>query len=34
VNSARIAADHLLNFLNNLYNQWPMLKKSPLYITG
>jgi carboxypeptidase C (cathepsin A) len=34
VSSARQAADHLLNFLSNLYNQWPALKKSPLYITG
>jgi carboxypeptidase C (cathepsin A) len=34
VSSARQAADHLLNFLYNLYNQWPALKKSPLYITG
>lgn len=34
VSSARQAADHLLNFLNNLYRQWPALKKSPLYITG
>jgi carboxypeptidase C (cathepsin A) len=34
VNTARIAADHLLNFLYNLYRQWPALKKSPLYITG
>jgi len=34
VNSARQAADHLLNFLSNLYNQWPALKTSPLYITG
>ena len=34
VSSARIAADHLLNFLFNLYVQWPALKKSPLYITG
>ncbi len=34
VNSARQAADHLLNFLFNLYKQWPSLKTSPLYITG
>jgi carboxypeptidase C (cathepsin A) len=34
VSSAREAADHLLNFLNNLYIQWPSLKSSPLYITG
>jgi carboxypeptidase C (cathepsin A) len=34
VNSARQAADHLLNFIYNLYSQWPALKKSPLYITG
>ena len=34
VGSARTAADHLLNFLSNLYNQWPALKTSPLYITG
>jgi carboxypeptidase C (cathepsin A) len=34
VNSARQAADHLLNFLSNLYKQWPALKTSPLYITG
>lgn len=34
VSSARQAADHLLNFLSNLYKQWPALKKSPLYITG
>jgi carboxypeptidase C (cathepsin A) len=34
VNSARQAADHLLNFLFNFYKQWPALKASPLYITG
>lgn len=34
VGSARTAADHLLNFLSNLYKQWPALKKSPLYLTG
>jgi carboxypeptidase C (cathepsin A) len=34
VSSARLAADHLLNFLYNLYKQWPALKTSPLYITG
>ena len=34
VMSARQAADHLLNFLYNLYKRWPALKKSPLYITG
>lgn len=34
VSTARQAADHLLNFLSNLYDQWPALKKSPLYITG
>jgi carboxypeptidase C (cathepsin A) len=34
VESARQAADHLLNFLHNLYIQWPALKASPLYITG
>lgn len=34
ITSARQAGDHLLNFLNNLYIQWPALKKSPLYITG
>lgn len=34
VSSAKQAADHLLNFLYNLYTQWPALKKSPLYITG
>lgn len=34
VSSAEQAGDHLLNFLSNLYKQWPALKKSPLYITG
>lgn len=34
VSSADQAADHLINFLYNLYKQWPALKKSPLYITG
>lgn len=34
VNSARQAADHLLNFLFNFYKQWPALRTSPLYITG
>jgi carboxypeptidase C (cathepsin A) len=34
VKDAKQAADHLLNFLSNLYKQWPALKKSPLYITG
>ena len=34
VSSAKQAADHLLNFLSNLYKQWPALKESPLYITG
>jgi carboxypeptidase C (cathepsin A) len=34
VSSATQAADHLLNFLFNLYKQWPALKKCPLYITG
>lgn len=34
VSSAKQAADHLLNFLSNLYKTWPALKKSPLYITG
>ena len=34
VNSARQAAEHLLNFLDNFYKQWPALKQSPLYITG
>lgn len=34
ITSARTAGDHLLNFLNNLYVQWPALKASPLYITG
>jgi carboxypeptidase C (cathepsin A) len=34
VSNAEQAGDHLLNFLYNLYKQWPALKKSPLYITG
>jgi len=34
VSSATQAADHLLNFLSNIYKQWPALKKSPLYIIG
>lgn len=34
VNSAQQAGQHLVNFLGNLYKQWPALKKSPLYITG
>lgn len=34
ITSARTAGDHLLNFLYNLYVQWPALKTSPLYITG
>ena len=34
ISSARIAAEHLLNFLDNFYKTWPALKKSPLYLTG
>ncbi len=34
VSSAKQAADHLLNFLDNFYKRWPALKASPLYITG
>lgn len=28
------ATKHLMNFLTNFYNEFPSLKKSPLYITG
>ena len=34
VSSANQAADHLVNFLYNLYSEIPALKSSPLYITG
>ena len=34
VSSANQAGDHLLNFLYNMYQEFPSLKKSPLYITG
>lgn len=34
VSSANEAADHLLNFMYNFYNEWPLLRESPLYITG
>lgn len=34
VTSAYQAADHLINFLDNFYKQWPALRASPLYITG
>ncbi len=34
VSSAHEAADHLMNFLYNFYQQWPSLKASPLYLTG
>ena len=34
ITSARIAAEHLLNFLDNFYKTWPALKYSPLYLTG
>ena len=34
ISSARTAAEHLLNFLDNFYKTWPALKSSPLYLTG
>lgn len=34
VSSTGQATNHLLNFLTNFYNEFPALKKSPLYITG
>jgi carboxypeptidase C (cathepsin A) len=34
VSSANEAGEHLLNFMDNFYKQWPSLKQSPLYITG
>jgi carboxypeptidase C (cathepsin A) len=34
VSSANEAAEHLLNFLSNFYREWPMLRSSPLIITG
>lgn len=34
ISSSNQAADHLLNFLYNLYQEFPSLKKSPLYIAG
>lgn len=34
VSSANEAGEHLLNFMDNFYKDWPQLKQSPLYITG
>jgi serine carboxypeptidase-like clade 2 len=34
VSSTKQATDHLMNFLYNFYNEYPSLRKSPLYITG
>lgn len=34
VSSANEAANHLVNFLDNFYKEWPQLRTAPLYITG
>ena len=34
VSSANEAAEHLVNFMDNFYREWPHLKAHPLYITG
>jgi carboxypeptidase C (cathepsin A) len=34
VSTAEEAGQHLLNFMHNFYNEWPLLRQNPLYITG